>query len=282
MALLGSIYIITQISTGKSYVGQTQHTKIKNNKPYKYGILGRWSDHISSSLKNPNTPLSKSIYESGIEDFKISSLESDILSNLLDEREAHWIQKLNTTIPNGFNVMRHSRCKHRDKTTIALHYLPTTVKIRLSYIKRCGVNKLIHLYLYQLNSATVRLVFGQNKLSTFDDALTEAKAFIGVFIEKGIEFIKDDSDDLLMKHRKNINMLKNKIVTNIRVAKFNYLIALYITYNEGILRMCFGGKTILQKTAYNTAIIAKDILMDMHPCATFKDDVSKSATSGCL
>ena len=278
----GSIYQIRNKTTNKCYIGQTQNTKVREGKPYNYGVSGRWSDHVSSAFRGSKTPLSEAILEYGADDFDVTVLESELPEEMLDEREAHWIAHINTTVPNGYNVMRHSRCKHRESSTLADHYLPTTFRVRIASIKRGSVNKLVYVYLDQTDDTIVRLVFGQGKTSTYETALDEAQDFAAHFAENGIMICEEEDTDPLRKYRTKIDDLSDKHIERIRIAKFNHLVALHIKHNQGNTRICFGGKTIELKDAYETALRVKNILMEMHASASIQDDLSESATGGRL
>ena len=277
----GSIYQARSQTSGKCYIGQTQDTKERDGKPYRYGVSGRWSDHVSSAFRGAKTPLSQAILDCGAEDFELTTLEANIPEDMLDEREAHWISTLKTTAPTGFNVMRHSRCKHRENSTLANHYLPTTTKVRIASVKRGSVNKLVYVYLEQNAGENVRLVFGQGASSTYDDALLEAQEFATQFAEYGIEVFEEESEDALRKYREKVESIRGNTVERIRIAKFNHLVAIYVKHNEGTLRICFGGKTISQADAYKTALRVKTLIMEMHPGAILQDDISESATGDC-
>ena len=274
----GNIYQIRNKTTGKCYIGQTQDLKERDGKHYRYGVSGRWSDHVSSAYRGAKTPLSQAILEFGSDDFELTTLESNVPEEMLDTREAYWIATHKTTVPNGYNLMRHSRCKHRENSTLADHYLPTTTKVRLTSVKRSGVNKLVYLYLDQSEGDSVRLVFGQGSSASYDDALLEAQEFATTFAEYGIEVYEEKSDDPLRKYREKIEPLQGKLIERIRLAKFNHLVALYIKHNEGTLRICFGGKTVSTIDAKKIACQVKDLLMKTHTSALFQDDMSESAT----
>lgn len=278
----GSIYQAQSKTSGKCYIGQTQDTKEREGKPYRYGVSGRWSDHVSSAYRGAKTPLSQAILENGADDFELTTLEADVPENMLDEREAHWIATRKTTVPDGFNVMRHARCKHRENSTLADHYLPTTTKVRITSVKRGGVNKLVYVYLDQSDGDPVRLVFGQGASANYAEALLEAQEFATVFAESGIEIYEEESDDPLRKYREKIDSVRDKKVERIRIAKFNQLVALHIKHDKGTLRICFGGKTIKLHDAYNTAKQVKDLLIETHTSAILQDDMSESATGDCI
>jgi group I intron endonuclease len=284
MASFGSIYKLTSRTTSKSYIGQTQDTKTKDGKAYKYGVTGRWADHVSSAFRGCKTPLASAIIEHGAEDFSITTLESNIPVERLDEREAHWIATEKTQVPNGYNVMKHSRCKHRIDTTLAEHYLPTTEKVRLTIVKRGGANRIVYLYLDQKDKEPVRLVFGQAADATFEDAMTEAQEFATIFAEHGITVYEEDSKDPLHKYTEKIEQFRGATVQKIRLAKFNHLVALHVKTNEGTTRICFGGKSVSFEDAHKTAMAVKERIMEIAQVTNllFEDDASRSATGGCL
>lgn len=90
---MGYIYLITNKTNGKRYVGQTTHEDIET----------RWNQH----RKMKKTMLGQYIYNAyvkhGIEnfDFKIICICFDEACNAL---ETHYIQKFNTLAPNGYNL----------------------------------------------------------------------------------------------------------------------------------------------------------------------------------
>lgn len=256
--------------------------KERDGKPYRYGVSGRWSDHVSSAYRGAKTPLSQAILEYGADDFELVTLEAGITEEMLDEREAHWIATRKTTVPDGYNVMRHARCKHRENSTLGDHYLPTTTKVRIASVKRGGVNKLVYVYLDQNEGDPVRLVFGQGASANYAEALLEAQEFATKFAESGIEVYEEVADDPFRKYREKIESVSDKVVERIRIAKFNHLVALHIKHNEGVLRICFGGKSISQNDAYKTAVRVKNLLMETHTSAILQDDMSESATGDCL
>ena len=100
------IYKITNLSTGKMYVGQAV-SHILNHKRYRpYGYEGRFRCHVSeafSTKKNQSHYLNNSIRKYGVKDFQVELLEHCELPNA-DEREIHYIKQLNTLYPNGYNL----------------------------------------------------------------------------------------------------------------------------------------------------------------------------------
>lgn len=271
----GSIYRITCLTTGLCYVGQTRDTKTKGGKPYAYGITGRWNDHVSSSSKHSN-PLSRAIHEYGSQNFSIEPLETNISEDKLDEREAHWIAELNTIVPNGYNKMRHGRCRHRPATSLAQFYVPTTVSIRLRQIKQNGEPHLIYVYLAQRNGTEVRITFGQGASSGYTDAVNDAKEFVSHFnvpIEASASVFQPDA----YEYEDKLSRYDDVTISRIRVAKFNSMAAVYIDKD----RICFGGKSVDYNTAVEKAWTFAKLLHNRHPDAVLLNDASKSATGGC-
>lgn len=277
----GSIYQAKNKTNGRIYVGQTQDFKVKTDVPYRYGVSGRWSDHVSSAFRACSTPLADAIRESGPDNFELLTLESGIAQERLDEREAFWIASLKSTVPTGYNVMRHARCKHRTGTTLANFYLPTTYKVRVASIHRGGAPRLVYVYLNQTDDTIARLVFGQAADATYESAMAEAQEFVAVFVENGIETVEEEGEDPLRKYRDTLNEFRGKTVERVRIAKFNHLVAIYITTTEGMKRMCFGGKTITQEQAYKVALSVLEALRELCTIKLLQDDLSRSATGGC-
>jgi group I intron endonuclease len=278
---MGSIYQVRNKTNGKCYIGQTQDTKVKNGKPYNYGIAGRWCDHVSSAFRGAKTPLAAAILSDGADNFDVICLESNVAEERLDEREAHWISVRNTMVPNGYNVMRHARCKHREQTTLAEHYIPTTTNVRICSVKRNGVSRIVHVYLDRADDS-VRLVFGQSNKATYEQAIDEAREFATIFAMHGIEVFEEEANDPLRKYSSKIEQFRGKSVERIRIARFNHLVALHVKTSDETVRICFGGKTVAFENAYKTAIDVKNKLMEMHANVMLDDEISKSATGGCL
>lgn len=90
---MGSIYKITCLPTGKSYIGQTILDPVK----------GRIRDHFNHSSRS-NIYLSRAIKKYGKENFTYEILHDGILPALLDSYEIEAIKKFNTVAPNGFNL----------------------------------------------------------------------------------------------------------------------------------------------------------------------------------
>lgn len=253
------IYKITYVPMNKHYVGQTQQFKHKNGTPYKYGLTGRWCDHVSSSRRS-DTPLHKAIREYGSDQFKIELLETTT-ETLADEREAHWITELKSTIPDGYNVMRHSRCKHRKATTLVDAYLDTAESVELKIIKKDGIPKLVYVYI-TTSVEKRRLTFGQAKSASFEDALREANEIVEIFRSKGVRVIEEELP------------FKDEVLQKIRVVPFNKtMVAVYLKPTSGVQkRVCFGGKTISFDQALENA---RDFVSRLK-CNVLEDNLLKS------
>jgi hypothetical protein len=278
----GFIYKIKNKTTGKVYIGQTREFKKKNGIPYNYGIKGRWCDHISSS-KRTSTPLAVDIQKYSAVDFEVEELEKANLDTL-DALEAKWIDTLHSAVPNGYNVMRHSQNKHRVKSNISSYFTDKVVSAELRKIRNNGEFKLVYCNLLLENGSKRRIVFGQNKDKLFDEILNDAINFLK---ELDITYTIDNSssDDPLERYSEKINEFSNKEITKIRITEANSLIAVYVTTSEmkswkDQKRICFGGKTISKKEAYDTALLFVEALPTTSETEIF-NLLSKSATGGC-
>ena len=104
-----TIYCITNLKTGDKYVGQTHKTAEE-----------RLRKHWRARYENKRGRLVDQMLEYDFEDYKIEVLEEVSLG---DEREAYWINKLNTieaglntVMPNGFGKLTLSRMNTTKKT----------------------------------------------------------------------------------------------------------------------------------------------------------------------
>lgn len=279
MGKQGSIYKITCIHTSLSYVGQTRNTKTKGGREYAYGVVGRWNDHLSCPA---STPLGADITTYGKDGFTVETLEAGVPEERLDEREAYWIQSCGTLTPNGYNVMRHGRCRHRDSTSLATFYTPTTTGVRLRQICRDGAPRLIYAYLQQTSGDEVRLVFGQGKDSSYSDAIRCAKEFLEPLASIPIDADPRIFDNSATEFTAKIARFDGITISRIRVAKFNMLAAVYVDKE----RVCFGGKRTTYPEAVEKALAFAHSLHEKHPEAVMVDnsyvkEASKSATGGC-
>jgi hypothetical protein len=271
----GSIYKITCVPTGKSYVGQTCDLKYKNGKQFQYGPLGRWSDHVSKA-RDAETPLAVAIREYGRDAFTISVLEKDVLDKL-DELEAKWIATHNTLVPNGLNVAKHGRNKHHNSSTLPMYYKGKITSATLRPIKAGGKNKLVYLNLELNNGSRARICFGQNTDHTYERALDDARKFAAK-LECPVQ--EQFSNTLDQKYATKLEQFTEQTITQVRITTASSLIAVYITTAEMTrsneqVRICFGGKTISQEVAYDTA---KQFiqLLDLQDDCQVIDQIQKS------
>jgi hypothetical protein len=270
----GSIYKLTCLPTGKSYIGQTRDTKTKAGREYAYGVLGRWNDHCSCPS---GTPLGLAIAQYGPDQFKVETIESDIPESRLDEREAHWITSIGTLIPSGYNKMRHGRCRHRDSSTLGHYYAPLTVGVRVKQIKRDGEPHLIYTYLQLKNGEEVRIVFGQGSSSSYASAITEAKEFLEAFNTLPVDVDPRVFDSGASEYQTKLEQFDGQTIGRIRLGKFNTLCAVYVDRQ----RICFGGKRSTFEEAVAKAGMFANALHLRHPEAILINEMSKSATGGC-
>lgn len=86
------VYRITNTVNGKEYIGQTKHT-------LKY----RWTQHLSSAVKNSKLLVHKAIRKYGKEVFVVEVLHECKTKEEMDFVETFYIVLLNTRPPNGYN-----------------------------------------------------------------------------------------------------------------------------------------------------------------------------------
>ena len=100
------IYKITNLTSGKIYVGQAV-SHILNHKRYRpYGHDGRFRCHISeafSTKKNQSHYLNNAIRKYGVADFVVELIECCEM-NEANDREIHYIKHHNSLFPGGYNL----------------------------------------------------------------------------------------------------------------------------------------------------------------------------------
>jgi group I intron endonuclease len=138
------IYKITNLSTGKIYVGQAV-SHILNHKKYRpHGHEGRFRCHISeafSTKKNQSHYLNNAIRKYGVYDFVVELIECCEISNAND-REIHYIKDLNSLFPNGYNlknggsVFTHSDESKKRLSTGVINYYKEKKHERFKNIKK--------------------------------------------------------------------------------------------------------------------------------------------------
>jgi hypothetical protein len=87
------IYKITNLLTGKLYIGQTRNS-----------IATRWKCHKHYRKDMKSMYIVKAIRKHGSENFKIEEIERCNSIDELNSRETHWIRHLKTLAPNGYNL----------------------------------------------------------------------------------------------------------------------------------------------------------------------------------
>lgn len=97
MGIIGHIYCVTCLPTGKLYFGQTVMS-----------IERRFGKHISKALRNPQCKFHRAIRKYGVENFTVEEVmwveapTKQALKAKLDFLEIHFIQKFDTR-HNGYN-----------------------------------------------------------------------------------------------------------------------------------------------------------------------------------
>lgn len=272
----GVIYQIICKNTQLKYIGQATNFKYKNGKPYNYGALGRWSDHVCAS-KTRNTPLCNAIKQYGKTNFTIEVIEEAPLETL-DEREAYWMSEYNTIYPKGYNVASHSRNRHRDTSNLHIFYKDKVESAIISPIKQNGDLKIAYVYLTLNDGSQERLAFGQKTDSTYEDTIQEVNNFLNM-LKCPYTISTNYSDNLSEKYASKIKEFKDKEITSVRITSASSLIAVYIGTREMKLnsehkRICFGGKTITKEQAYK---IAKQFVAELNISDKLIKDSIKSS-----
>lgn len=253
----GFIYEVLCKETGKKYIGQAKEFKSKKGKPFRYGVKGRWSDHLSSAKQGcRTTPLCEAIQQYGAESFEVKEVEKAPMMEL-DALEAQWIEKIDCVVPNGYNVCAHSRNRHRTTSSLAKHYTDSVESAILRPIRRTGEYKMIYAMLTLKTGEVERIAFGQKEEQSFQEAKDEALEFIKVL---GCPYVEETSNSKnpLEKYATKLKQFEGKVLTRIRVTTASGLVAVYVTTSEAKsykdqMRFCFGGKTVPTHIAYELA-----------------------------
>jgi len=102
----GHIYVITNNTNNKKYVGQTRSHRLNKNKYRPFGFIGRFRDHINecnSNKKNYCKYLNNALIKYGYNNFKCELIiQCDIEE--LNKYEKYYIKEYNTLYPNGYNL----------------------------------------------------------------------------------------------------------------------------------------------------------------------------------
>ena len=112
--VLGEIYMITNKTTGKRYIGQTLTHRLNHKRYRPYGFHKRFLSHMSEALcdtkKHQCTCLANAIRQFGKDDFEVELLMTCNISDL-DAEEIRLISIHDTIHPNGFNLARGGNFK---------------------------------------------------------------------------------------------------------------------------------------------------------------------------
>ena len=95
----GLIYVVTHKASGRRYVGQTKERTVSD----------RWKKHIEEVTKpsrKSRRPLIEAIRKYGHGAFRFRKIDDAASLAELNEKERHWINKLGTLVPRGFNRSR--------------------------------------------------------------------------------------------------------------------------------------------------------------------------------
>ncbi len=95
----GLIYVVTHKASGRQYVGQTKERTVRD----------RWNKHIEEVTKTSRKsrrPLIEAIRKYGPSAFTFRKVDDAASLAELNEKERHWINKLGTLVPRGFNRSR--------------------------------------------------------------------------------------------------------------------------------------------------------------------------------
>ena len=188
------IYKITNLTSGKIYVGQAV-SHILNHKRYRpYGHTGRFRCHISeafSTKKNQSHYLNNAIRKYGVADFVVDLIEYCEIDEAND-REIHYIKHHNSLFPNGYNlknggsVFTHSDESKKRVSNGVKSYFKDKKFERFKDIKE--IDNAIDQYIKPLNRNKTQYgwyVYIERKKADFggvhislDESRAEAKEFI--------------------------------------------------------------------------------------------------------
>ena len=96
--------MFTNIINNKKYVGQAED------------VNARYKQHIKDS-KYRDYVFYRALRKYGIENFKFEVLEENIDIDIVNDREVYWINKMNSKLPNGYNMTDGGEGTHGYKHT---------------------------------------------------------------------------------------------------------------------------------------------------------------------
>lgn len=165
------IYLITDLTNSKQYVGQTVYTKDE-----------RWRGHLYGDLY-----IDRAIRKHKPENFEVKTLEVVNQAELLNEREKYWIQELNTLIPNGYNILPGGNCHAGVSVTDDIEKMFYKMYYPLSNLNK---NKRIKMYIFRQDSLSDLMDKNgiYNLIDSSPDAWVEwhrdSYSFIGKYIDE--------------------------------------------------------------------------------------------------
>lgn len=251
------IYNITCQETKLLYVGQTRSHKKTRGKWYTYGISQRLVEHIGAAKRERSTPISQAIRKYGASVFEIRELERCNI-DVANEREAFYINELDTLKPNGYNVQKTSRCKGRGGS---LFVDGNITSAELRGIKQNGKLAKVRLLLaVEGQTERKRLMFGKCP-ETYEKSIEEAKQFCS---NLGVKPVEHNSlrgpPALWWPYKEKIESLNGIDVSYIKVLPFSTnQIVIRVrpktakTYKEQV-SMVFGSKKIAKEESLKVAL----------------------------
>ena len=117
------VYVVTNLLTGKEYVGATIQD-----------VAQRWRCH-KASCKRRASALWRDMDDFGADNFCIRILEDDLTEDQMRDAEIYWIAKMNTLAPSGYNIQTGGRRGFRG----ARHTRKTKAQLRLCRSKPVAV-----------------------------------------------------------------------------------------------------------------------------------------------
>lgn len=119
---LSIIYIYTNKTNGKSYVGQTINPGDRKASHIRDAMSGRLNTHFHCAIR-----------KYGIDAFEYNVLETDIENDAVDDRERYWIQKYDS-YKNGYNETLGGKgmygVKHKPESLVKMKNRVVTTKTR--------------------------------------------------------------------------------------------------------------------------------------------------------
>ena len=149
----GVIYMITNVTNGKKYVGQALSYTYHKGKPKKHGFEGRFKFHKKEASKGSETctKLYAAMRKHGTDKFICELLEVCEISKVY-ERETFYIEKCKT-IKDGYNiVLSYNHLKDHENNNGKEKRLTKLEKMKLNGIER---NKKDPTYIKKLTEASI-------------------------------------------------------------------------------------------------------------------------------